>query len=83
MEEILAALLEKGLPFAMLGIAILYFRDLVKSKDGTIDKLLSEKDALHKELRAVLENSLNKSNDAINNNTVAFNALREAFLKNA
>lgn len=80
--DLFAALLDKGIPFAMMAVAIFYFRDLNNKKDTTILNLNKEKDELHKELRVTLENSLNKSNDAIGNNTVVLSALKDVFLKN-
>lgn len=80
--DLFAALLDKGIPFAMMLAAIFYFRDLNNKKDTTILNLNKEKDELHKELRVTLENSLNKSNDAISNNTVVLSALKDVFLKN-
>lgn len=47
-----------------------------------IDKKDNENAALNKELRESIEQNLNKTNDAIVNNTMALNAIREAF-KNA
>lgn len=45
-------------------------------------KVIGEKDALQKEMRDTMERNLNKSNEALSNNTIALNAFKEA-LKNA
>lgn len=48
---------------------------VIEKKDGTIADL-------NKELRDMLERNLNKTHEAINNNTIALNAFREALTRN-
>jgi hypothetical protein len=83
MEELFTALLDKGVPFAMLAAAIIYFRDLVNKKDQAISDLVREKDALNKELRDTMEKYLSRSHEAITNNTAILTAFKEALKDNA
>lgn len=77
MDDIISKLWEMGASVAMLGLAVVYFYRKDIAKDALIAAKDKEKDELHRELRVSLENSLNKSNDAISNNTLALTALRE------
>lgn len=82
-----------GTPFAMLGIAVWYFNKqnvalsalLVKKEDEKnqlIETHQKKIDDLNRELRTFMENNINKAYEAINNNTVAFNALKEVLVRN-
>lgn len=83
MAPLFTALIDKGLPFGMLAVAIWYFRDLNDKKDILIAALQVQKDDLHTELREATERMLDKTLTAINNNTTTVNAFKEALFRNA
>lgn len=58
-------------------VCFLFYMYLQNQK--TIEKKDEELSALNKECRVSIEGNLNKTNDAINNNTVAVNALKDTF----
>lgn len=82
MEDIISKLWEIGTPLGMLAIAIIYFYRRDVKKEETITEKDKEIANLNKELRESLERNLNKSNEALSNNTIALNAFKEA-LRNA
>lgn len=59
---------------SLVGVVGVLWRDNIN--------LRKEKDALHKEVRDTMEKNLRESHSVMSNNTVAFNALREAILRN-
>lgn len=67
--------MDKGISLAFLLGAVFWFKKRDEKKDSSIEML-------NKELRDSLEKNLNKTNDAIVNNTMALTAFKEA-LKNA
>lgn len=73
--ELFLNVLDKGISLAFLLGAVFWFKKRDEKKDESIEML-------NKELRDSLEKNLNKTNDAIVNNTMALTAFKEA-LKNA
>lgn len=73
--ELFLNVLDKGISLAFLLGAVFWFKKRDEKKDASIEML-------NKELRDSLEKNLNKTNDAIVNNTMALTAFKEA-LKNA
>lgn len=81
MDQAWSLLWDKGLPLGMLAVAIIYFYRLVCRKDERIEQLMREKDELHRENRDILQSNLTKTYEALNNNTIALNTLREVISK--
>lgn len=69
--EMIFKLLDSAISMGLLLAAIMWFKSRDEKKDTEISNL-------NKELRESLEKNLNKTNDAIVNNTMALNAFREA-----
>lgn len=72
--DIVLKLLDTAVSMGLLVYAVMWFKKRDEKKDIEIS-------ALNKELRDSLEKNLNKTNDAIVNNTIALNTLSGA-LKN-
>lgn len=70
--ELVLKFLDTGLTLGLLLMAIFWFKKRDEEKDAQIT-------SLNKEFRESIEENLNKTNDAIVNNTMALNAIREAF----
>lgn len=73
--DMIFKLMDTAVSMGLLIYAVMWFKKRDEKKDTEIS-------TLNKELRDSLEKNLNKTNDAIVNNTMALNAFREA-LKNA
>lgn len=58
-------------------VGLLFY--LYLQNNRTVEKKDEEISALNKEMRVSIENNLTKTNDALNNNTFALNALRDTF----
>lgn len=75
LEPILIQALDNAFSLGLLVAAVWWFKKRDEKKDADIA-------GLNKEYRDSMERNLNKSNEAIVNNTMALTAIREA-LKNA
>lgn len=78
--DLFTALLDKGIPFAMMAVAVLYFRDLNNKKDTIILNKDAQIAKLNEDMRDILIQTVNSSANAITNNAAVLSSLKEVFL---